>query len=142
MGIFSIFRKPPAPQPRDFCDISLSYSRVDNCWQQSDLEFWGFRSVDLTIDADEAGPSSEQASEYWRLVKAKDSLLPRLFAALQSQEAEPAHFVLVGVHIPRLDGSKAGELARFWFDRVGDDHFMYGVESTDRWQTMQAHRDD
>jgi len=142
MGLFSIFSGRKAPQAQVLGNITLRYNRSLRCWEQGGIEFWGTPEVDLSIDADEAGLSSEQVNEFWRLVDAKNDLLPRLLGALQEEENEAARFVLVGVHIPKLDGSKAGELSRFWFDRIGDDHFIYGVESNDRWQTLSAHRDD
>lgn len=142
MGFFSIFGKRDTPSPVALGSFSLLYNRRLRCWEQSGIEFWGIRAVDISIDATEAGPSSEQVAEYWRLMNAKEELLPRLLSALDCLAPEPAEFRLVGVHIPRLDGTEAGDLGRFWFDRTGDDHFMYGVESIDRWETLQAHRDD
>jgi hypothetical protein len=142
MGFFPIRRQRPTPESLSLGDFSLHYDRSIDGWMHDDMEFWGFREVAITVDADEAGLRPHQVAEYRRLAGAKDELLPRLLEALRSQETESATFVLVGIHIPRLDGTKAGELARFWFDRTGDDHYMYGVESSDRWLTMQAHRDD
>lgn len=142
MGLFSIFSGRKASQAQVLGNITLRYNKSLHCWGQDGIEFWGTPEVDLSIDAGETGPSPDQVDEFWRLIDAKNDLLPRLLGALQEMENEAAQFVLVGVHIPKLDGSKAGELSRFWFDRLADDHFIYGVESNDRWQTLIAHRDD
>lgn len=131
-----------APQAWLLGNTPLFYDERLRTWQHSGIEFWGLPQVEISITASDAGPSPEQVAEFGRLSRSKDLLLPRMLGALRTQEAEPAEFVLVGLHIPRLDHTPAGELGRFWFDRLGDDHFLYGVETTDRWQTLRSYRDD
>jgi len=35
-----------------------------------------------------------------------------------------------------------GHLWTLWFDLSGDDHFMYGIQTDDNWQTLTAFADD
>jgi len=145
MGLFDLFRRRP---PLRLAHPELGELEFDarlQCWQRDGFEFWGRNDVTLVLDASPAGPTDAQVAEVRRLAAARDELLPRCLAALRPVaddiDIDP-QFVVEYLHVPSLDGTPRGELANLGFDLVGDEHYIYGVQTTDRWRTLQAHRDD
>jgi hypothetical protein len=146
VGLRSIFRRKN-PLELDHPDFGrLVFNPTDHTWSTQHCEFWGVRGLQLVVEGTAAGPSDEQAAAYRQLLAAKDELLPRCQVALASlvigEPSESSKFDLTGLSVPRLEGTPQTELWNLWFYLRGDDHYMYGVQSSDRWQTLKPYRDD
>jgi hypothetical protein len=60
-------------------------------------------------------------------------------------EIASRRFVISGVTIPSFPSFQPvrnGHLWTLWFDLSGDDHFVYGIQTDDNWQTLTAFADD
>ncbi len=141
-----LFKAKPAPPVLDHPQFGeLHFSRHDGLVNSS-FELWGHGPFELLVDAPESGPSPAQEEAFRRFESAKEFLLPRCVAKLDVLRAEmqlpAATFVVAGLTIPSLDSKPQGRLWTLWFDAQGDDHFLYGIQTDDDWNTLQAFADD
>lgn len=142
-----IFRGGPPPPEMDHPLFGhLVYLRRDGCWQNEDFELWGASGVDLLLDGGPDGPTPEQESAYRRFRDARENLLPRCLEALAGLRRKmglpDSQFTVNGLTLPALAESSDGKLWTLWFDCAGDDHFWYGVQSDDDWETIHPFADD
>ena len=123
----------------------LQFSKHDGFINPS-FQLWGYGPFQLIVDARKSGPSEAQGAAFRRFESARESLLPRCVAKLDALRVEmqlpPATFTVAGLTIPPLDSSPQGRLWTLWFDARGDDHFMYGIQSDDDWDSLCAFADD
>ena len=138
--------KNQSPPTVDHADFGrLVFDARQQCWSRLDFQMWGYAGLQLVIDAPDSGPTARQVAEYRRISQAGDQLHYRCLAALQTvvpDSTGPPQFMLSGLSIPRLDGSEVGELWNLWFDREGDGHYLFGVQTTDRWLTLEPYVGD
>ena len=126
---------------------ALRFSRHDG-WENPGFTLWSFEGVQLLIDAGPEGPSPTQEEAFRRFESTRADLLPRCVAAVDevraSFEATGGEFRVSGLTIPALaGGSEAHDrLWTLWLDLERDDHFMYGVQTDDDWETIVAFADD
>jgi hypothetical protein len=118
-------------------------------WERKDFDFWGFRGVQLMIDAGPDGPNPAQEAAFRRLHDRQAQLLPQCLAEVASRRAETerplGEAFLSTLSIPALgpDGPAAtGDLWTIWFDYQGEEHWMYGVQSSDDWRTIAGFAED
>jgi hypothetical protein len=118
-------------------------------WERTDFTFWGFRGVQLLIDAGPDGPTTAQGTAFRRLHDQQAQLLPQCLAEVASRRAEterpPGDAFLSTLSIPALgsDGpALTGDLWTIWFDYEGEEHWMYGVQSSDDWRTFAGFAED
>jgi hypothetical protein len=142
----SLFKRRTPPRFLDHPSFGrISYSRHD-AWRNRAFELWEYSNVDLLIDAPFAGPSSAQEEAFLRFRASRSTLLPRCLdavAAVRRAMPLPAgELVVTGLSIPSLADVRGGKLWTLWFDCVGDEHFFYGVQSEDDWQTLAGFADD
>jgi hypothetical protein len=146
MGFLNWFRKHEARE-LDHPEFGhLRYSERHQSWVNENFAFWGYSGLQLVIDGDASGPTAAQFEALRDMQKARDQLLPRCLSALTAlpelEGSVGSTFVLAGLSVPRLDDSESGLLWNLWFDKEGDEHYMFGVQSTDSWRTLQAHVGD
>ena len=141
----SLFKRQPPLRVRHTLFGELVFSRHDG-WINEEFELWGFKSVELLLDAREDGPSVEQERAFRRFEQQRETLLPRCLAEVDKVRAELAvplsTFVISGLTIPPLSADPHEHLWTLWFDLVGDEHFMYGVQTDDDWTTLTGFADD
>ena len=141
----SLFKRQPPPSLRHTLFGELVFSRSDG-WINKEFELWGFKGVELLLVARQDGPSREQEDAFRRFAEQRETLLPRCLAGVDKVRAElavPAStFLISGLTIPSLGDDSHGHLWTLWFDLVGDEHFMYGVQTDDDWTTVTGFADD
>lgn len=117
-----------------------------DAWTAESITLWDQPGVSLVIDADASGPTPAQDAQFARLDAMGGAMLARCRAALTAYLDDPANpaprFELEYLSIPALDGTPRGELWNLGFDLRGDGHYVYGIQSEDRWATLEPHRDD
>lgn len=137
---------PPPPEMENPLFGHLVYLERDGCWQNEDFDLWGASEVDLLIYGGPDGPTADQETAFRRFRDAREDLLPRCLEALAGLRREmglpDGQFTVSGLTIPALDDSRDGKLWTLWFDCAGDDHFWYGVQSDDDWDTIHPFADD
>src|SRR5262245_60740336 len=137
-------RKPPLRLSHPlFGDIR--YSKTDG-WINDAFTLWGFAGIELLIRATENGPTRIQEEAFINFRDQELHLLPRCLAEVDKVRHEleiaSSRFVISGITIPSLRSERNGHLWTLWFDLAGDDHFMYGIQTDDDWQTLTAFADD
>lgn len=124
----------------------LRFHREGTGWQNSAFTLWSFCGVDLQIAARREGPTAFQTQEFIRFRDAGEALWPRCLAAVEAVRAEmgvaAGAFRISGLSIPSFGPEGAGRLWTLWLDLEGDDHFGYGVQTQDGWQTIAGFADD
>ena len=124
---------------------TIRFSKPD-CWTNDAFVLWGTTDVQLLLTATRQGPSTRQVEAYLRFRDAQSALLPRCLEAVdavRSRHGIPkAAFRISALSIPSFTDGPSPTLWKLWFDLEGDDHFMYGVESEDEWQTLTGFADD
>jgi hypothetical protein len=141
----SLFRRRPPLrlQHTQFGEITFSTS---DGWINKEFELWGFKGIELLLDAREVGPSPEQERAFRHFERQRDVLLPRCLAEVDKVREElgvaSSSFVISGLTIPSLSVKPNGQLWTMWFDLAGDDHFMYGLQTDDEWSTLTGFADD
>ena len=140
-----LFKQTPAPRLQHALFGELVFSRHDG-WINQDFELWGLKGVQLVLDASEDGPSPEQERAFQTFEKQRDTLLPRCLTEVDKVRVDlgvdASTFVISGLTIPSMARTPQGSLWTLWFDLVGDDHFMYGVQTDDEWATLTGFADD
>lgn len=140
-----LFRKGGSPPREHPLFGTLRYSKHDG-WENEDFSLWDFKGIQLLIDAGTDGPSPRQEEAFRRFEAGRGELLPRCLRALdsvrESFEVPEGEFRVTGLSIPSLGPGRGGDLWTLWFDLEGDDHFMYGVQSDNDWETLAAFADD
>jgi hypothetical protein len=118
-------------------------------WSSKEFSFWGFTHVQLLVDASEAGPTEEQEQAFRRLAERQSALLPGLLAAVAEQRERtkrpPGVPAVRTLSVPALGSAspaRTGSLWTIWFDSPGEEHWGYGVQSTDDWRTFSAFAED
>jgi len=141
----SLFKRQPPRRLQHTVFGKLVFSRHDG-WINKDFELWGFKGIELLLQAGKDGPSAEQERAFRLFEGQRQRLLPRCLAEVDKVRAElgvsPSSFVITGITIPELSASPHGRLWTLWFDLAGDDHFMYGVQTDDEWLTLTGFADD
>jgi len=122
------------------------YPGIKGGFENPDFELWGHSPVQLLIDAPQSGPTAEQVDAFRRFCAARDSILDRSIGQMndlrREMELPPATFAIATLSIPSLGDEASGKLWTLWFDAEGDDHYLYGVQTEDDWQTLHAFADD
>jgi hypothetical protein len=141
-SIFGGQSRPPLQHP---LFGELHWSRTDG-WVNDNFELWGYKGIQLLIDAPADGPSLQQENAFRAFVDQRETLLPRCIDEVdrvrEELEVEASTFVITGLTIPSLATGKNPLLWTLWFDLKGDDHFMYGVQTDDAWVTLIGFADD
>jgi hypothetical protein len=142
----SLLRRGPPVPPRDHPLFGrIAFSRHDG-WRNPAFGLWGHSPVDLLIDAPAAGPTREQEEAFVRFRDARATLWSRCLDAVvavrREMGASEGAFSITGLSIPALGATRSGRLWTLWFDCAGDEHFWYGVQSDDDWQTLAGFADD
>jgi hypothetical protein len=141
----SLFKREPERRIQHPRFGELVFSRPDG-WINNDFEFWGFKGIELLIDAGEGGPTREQEQAFRDFEVQQVALLPRCLAEVdkvrRELEVASSTFVISGLTIPSLGASEQDRLWTLWFDLDGDEHFMYGVQTDDNWATLIGFADD
>jgi hypothetical protein len=123
----------------------LTYSRHDG-WMNAAFTAFGFTGIDLLIDAGPEGPTPRQLQSFGDLTAKHPSILSESVNQLQElrkqMELPAGTFRLSGITIPSYRPEPQGSLWTLWFDCLEDDHFMFGVQSDDEWQTLYPFADD
>ena len=147
MSLLRRLFKPKAPLPTlvhpQFGELHF---RKHDGFMNPFFELWGSGPFELLVDAPEPGPSESQEEAFRRFERARESLLPRCIAKLDTlrsgMQLPRTTFQLAGLTIPSLDSSAQGRLWTLWFEAQGEDHFMYGIQSDDDWDSFAAFADD
>jgi hypothetical protein len=140
-----IFRRKPPLRLRHPLFGDITYSKTDG-WINDGFTLWGFDGVELLIRANETGPTRIQEEAFINFRAQQQDLLPRCLAEVDKVRREleiaSSAFVISGVAIPSFQPAPNGHLWTLWFDFSGDDHFMYGIQTDDNWETLTAFADD
>lgn len=123
----------------------ITYSRHDG-WMNPSFSAFGYDGIDLLIDGGVDGPTSQQIDAFKSFAGRHSSILVQATAGLQEIRAGMGEalgtFVLSGITIPSYKPEANGTLWTLWFDCPEDDHYIYGVQSDDEWQTLHPFADD
>ena len=123
----------------------LTFSRHDG-WINSSFTAFGCSGIELLIDAGPEGPTLQQVEAFKNFSHKHESVLSESTKRLQDTRSEmqlpPGAFVLSGITIPSYKPEPQGKLWTLWFDCPEDEHFMFGVQSDDEWQTLHPFADD
>ncbi len=124
----------------------LVYLERDGCWQNEHFDLWDASGVDLLVYCGPDGPTADQETAFRRFRDTGEVLLQGCLEALAGLRSEmglpDSQLTVNGLTIPALDDSRDGKLWTLWFDAAGDDHFWYGVQSDDDWDTIHPFADD
>lgn len=145
MGLLGWFRKRGVVELEHPDFGRLVHSERQRDWVNRDFTLWGASGLQLVIAGDRSGPTAAQVAAFHELRSTPD-VLRRSLAALaempQPEGSSGSTFVLMGLSIPRLDDSESGRLWNLWFEKEGDDHYLFGVQSTDGWRTIRPYAED
>jgi hypothetical protein len=146
MALFSWLRRKPDLSLEHPVFGRLTYSPREGNWVNRGFSLWGYSALQLVIAADENGPSAVQADAFRTLEASREQVLPRAIESLRNlpplEGSVGSAFVLTGLAIPKLEVVGGAGLWHLWFDKEGDDLYMFGVESNDSWRTLQAYAGD
>jgi hypothetical protein len=124
---------------------TLTFSPHDG-WMNPSFTAFGYTGIDLLIDAGPDGPTERQVTAFADLSIKQTSILRDALIRLQElrdeMELPPGTFRLSGITLPSYKDESQGMLWTLWFDCPEDDHFMFGVQSDDEWQTLHPFADD
>ena len=141
------FTAPPLNQEHPIFG-AITYT-AGKGWESEGLELWGFHDVYLMIDAEADGPTPLQEAAFVRLRDSRDTLLPRCLALVDEERARtagaPGVAFVTAVSVPALGGSglgQTGDLWTLWFDYEGEEHWSFGVQSTNDWRTLAGFAED
>jgi len=141
----SLFNRSSPPTMRHAIFGEIVYSRHDG-WTNNNFKLWGFEGVALQVDAGLEGPDPAQEQAFESLEKRREHILPRCLEALEQVRSDfgvpQSDFVVTGLSIPSFQESRGSGQWTLWFDLIGDDHFMYGIQTDDDWKTLDAFADD
>jgi hypothetical protein len=141
--IFGFKQSPQSMQHQLFGN--LTFSRHDG-WINPSFSVFGYSGIELLIDAGPEGPNSDQVEAFNNLSRKHEMILSESVKRLQKTRGEmqlpPGTFVLSGITIPSYGAESHGKLWTLWFDCPEDEHFMFGVQSDDEWQTLHPFADD
>jgi len=140
-----MFRKKPPLRLNHPLFGNITYSKTDG-WINDAFTLWGSDGIELLIRANENGPTRTQEEAFINFRAQQQDLHPRCLAEVDKVRREleitSSRFVISGVVIPSFEPVPNGHLWTLWFDLSGDDHFMYGIQTDDNWQTLTAFADD
>jgi hypothetical protein len=146
MNIFQRLFGPKEPPPTIEHQIfgTIVYSKHDG-WINTSFSAFGYSGIQLQIDAGPEGPTQEQVGAFTNLTAKPDVLsesIKRLSTVRAEMDLPEGTFVLSGITIPSFRPEPQGNLWTLWFDCPEDDHFMFGVQSDDEWETLHPFADD
>lgn len=137
--------KEPPPQLDHPLFGKLTYSRQDG-WINSDFSVFGYSGIELLISAGPEGPTSQQVDTFQNFSMKHETILTQCMKLLQNLQEEMnvprGDFVLSGITIPSYKAERNGMLWTLWFDCPEEEHFWFGVQSDDEWQTLHPFADD
>jgi hypothetical protein len=146
MNIFRRIFGPKEPPPTIEHPLfgTIVYSKHDG-WINKSFTAFGYSGIELQIVAGADGPTTKQVEAFTNLI-AKPNVLSECMKRLASERAEMSlpegTFVLSGITLPSYRSEPQGNLWTLWFDCPEDDHFMFGVQSDDEWETLHPFADD
>jgi hypothetical protein len=119
-------------------------------WKNAQFELWNRSNVVLLLAADASGPTPMQEKAFVSFRDARERLLPMCLTAVAAERAGTGRpsgvAVISALSIPSLLASDARNrtsgLWTLWFDYEGEDHWSYGVQSSDDWATIRGFAED
>ncbi len=141
----SLFKSLFGNQPRRFLD-DPDFGRIKEdkagSWSGEDLQLWGYSSIQVMLDGNPEGPTSEQRS-FIRTVRADpEGIRGRIERAVGQKAREtannPGPLKLTSIYLPKAPPDR---MWKVWYDVEGEDHYWYGAE-IEGWQHVVPFAED
>ena len=102
---------------------------------EGQLDLWDYRCVQVLLDGDDSGPSSEQRAFYRALRGNPDRIRERIEESIHCYAAQPSGLAVSATQPLKLKSiffpnSPPLETWRVWYDLEGEENSWFGAEIT------------